>query len=146
MFTFMRTIASPAHLVLALTLLCTAPSAAQIKDTLTPRNAWVSLGLGTGSIQDGSSLLAGVASAWYSNGRFVGGVRTATVSGLFSSRGAEDVAGLIGLRTSGRRAFLLGALGYSAARRNRGCSASCVNVLGEERVSALAYSAQANAN
>lgn len=132
--------------LLVATLAAAMPAAAQLPSAAPQQNAWVSVGFGTGSPEDGSSLLAGVASAWYSNGPFVGGIRTAAVSGLFSNTGAEDVAGLIGLRTSGRRAFLVGALGYSAARRNRGCAANCANVPGEERVSALAYSAQANAN
>ena len=107
---------------------------------------WVSLGLGRGWNSYFSGGLSGVAAGWYSAGPFVAGIRKSdtAASGLLSSSDDHvgDTAGLIGLRTPGHRAILLGALGYGRVQHTYGSGTRP----DDPAVSALAYSLQASAN
>lgn len=111
-----------------------------------PRNGWVSASLGYGSNSGSSSVAAGSLAGWYSAGSIVGGVRTSAVTPLFSGESVDDIAALVGMRTSGRRAFLLGALGYASVHSYHTCECSPNPSRDDPRVSGLAYSLQALAN
>jgi hypothetical protein len=109
---------------------------------LRPQAAWVSLGFGRSSNAYFKEGFAGVAGAWYSSGPLVAGARfsSSATSGLLSSTDdpLEDIALLVGLRTSARRAFLLGAVGFANVDRPAGS--------GGGSSAAVAYSLQASAN
>ena len=110
------------------------------------QNGWVSLALGTGSNASTLGSVLGLdASAWYSVGPLVAGIRTSTASTLFGE-GVDDVAGLLGLRTAGPRAFLHGAVGLASVHSYRTCDGPCSAQRSDPTVGALAYSLQALAN
>ena len=111
-----------------------------------PQNGWISASFGEGGNPGSSSVLAGTLAGWYSAGSIVGGVRAAGVSPLYSGESVDDIAALAGLRTSGRRAFLLGALGYASVHSYHTCECSPNPSRDDPRVSGLAYSLQALAN
>ncbi len=152
-------------LVLAGSLIVVLSSAARAQapneTRAMPVNAWLSLGAGPGHNEYKVSTLAAQAGAWLSVGPFVGGARVAStdVSGLLSSTDekVQDQAALVGLRTAGRRAFLLGAVGYGHVEHMfKTCSGggvtpapsaqACSEPHTDKSGSGLAYSAQANAN
>lgn len=111
-----------------------------------PQNGWVSVSLGYGGNAGSSSVAAAALAGWYSAGSIVGGVRTSAVTPLFSGESVDDIEALVGMRTPGRRAFLLGALGYASVHSYRTCECSPNPSRDDPRVSGLAYSLQALAN
>ncbi len=120
----------------------TDSSAARSRATTTAwvQRGWVSAGAGIGSYPYGS--LDGVASGWYSVGPVATGVRLGT-TGQWVGEQRSDQAFLVGARTQGSRAFLLGAIGTSKVASSRTCDCG---VTSRGSSTEMAYALEAHAN
>lgn len=107
-----------------------------------PQRGWVSGGVGVGTFPYGS--LDAIATGWYSVGSIVAGVRRAATGQWFGEQ-RSDMAFLIGARTRGSRAFLLGAIGPSRLASSRTCDGPC-SVLTRPSTTEMAYGFEAHAN
>jgi len=105
------------------------------------RRGWIDAGVGVGTWPSGS--LAATAAGWYSVGPVVAGVRLGT-SGQWIGEQRSDQAFLIGGRTDGNRAFLLGAAGFARVKSFRSCD-GCGSTY-RPTTTQLAYTFEANAN
>ena len=111
----------------------------------TASNWWLGLAAGNGTAGQTSDVGAVAASAWYSQGMLVGGIRTASLSPLINGDKSQDFAMLVGLRTPPGFAALIGAVGYSLASTT--CDyAPCSADYSPSASTAWAYSLQGRLN
>jgi len=130
----------------SLLLLAAQPARAQYTDPpSTAPNYWISVGAGSGSAGNSSSLLAEVASAWISRGTLVGGIRKANVEPWDYGDESSDVAMLVGLRTPPSVAALIGTVGYSRVS-TRCAFQPCPGDYSPTASGALAFSVQGQLN
>src|SRR5215467_6555031 len=108
-----------------------------------PQRAWIDAGLGEGTWPQGS--LAGTTNVWYSVGPVVTGARLAA-AGQFFGEQRSDKAFLIGARTRGSHAFLLGAVGPAKVASWRTCDGPCGPPPPRPSTIELAYTFEAHAN
>ena len=124
-----------------------APIAAQEVATPTlTSNWWLALGAGQGSTTRSAGVGAVVASAWYSKGVLVGGIRTADVSPILSDDHSQDFALLVGLRTPPNFAAIIGTVGYSMMSEQCDYSSCPAGYSSSDGESSFAYSLQARLN
>ena len=111
----------------------------------TASNWWIGLGAGNGTAGQTTDVGAVDASAWYSQGVLVGGVRTAALAPLINGDKSQDFAMLVGLRTPPSFAALIGAVGYSMASTT--CDfAPCSAEYSPSASNAFAFSVQGRLN
>ena len=129
-----------------LSVLGAAPVAAQeAAPSSAATNWWLSLGAGKGTAGQTTDVGAVAASAWYSQGVFVGGLRTAALAPLINGDKSQDMALLVGLRTPPSFAAIVGAVGFSLASTQ--CAfAPCPAGYSSSASRAVAYSAQGRLN
>jgi hypothetical protein len=108
-----------------------------------PQRAWISVGLGEGTWPKRS--IAGVVSGWYSGGPIAIGGRLSRVGQMFGEE-RSDQAFLVGARTHGNHAFLLGALGVGRVASSVTCDGPCNGGLTRPSASTTTYSVEAHAN
>ena len=106
------------------------------------RRAWVGAGFGFGTPPRGA--YAGLAAAWYSVGNLALGARLDGV-GIAQAESRSNRALLVGARTPGDRAFLLGAGGVTRMAFSHSCDAPCAAEVGSN-ATAFAYSVEAHGN
>ena len=120
-------------------------TAAVAQSDASPTNWWLGLAAGNGTAGQTADVGAVVASAWYSQGVLVGGIRTAALSPLLNGDKSQDFAMLVGLRTPPAFAALIGAVGYSMASTT--CDfAPCSADYSPSASNALAFSLQGRLN
>ena len=107
-----------------------------------PQRGWISVGVGIGSYPYAS--LDAVATGWYSVGPFATGVRLGT-AGQWIGEQRSDQAFLVGARTHGSRAFILGAIGTAKVASSRSCDGPC-GELTRGSSTEMAYALEAHAN
>jgi hypothetical protein len=107
-----------------------------------PQRLWISGGAGIGSYPYGS--LDAIATGWYSVGPLAVGVRRGA-AGQWIGEQRSDQAFLVGARTQGSRAFLLGAVGTAKAKSWRTCD-DCGEVTPRPSTTEMAYSFEAHGN
>lgn len=111
------------------------------------QRAWLSIAAGPGFIHTASSggALSGAIAAVYSPGIMVFEARTSGATEIFGD-GVGDQSLLVGLRTSGRRTFLLGAIGYGRSQYSHSCDGPCSANFTDPYRSAITYEGTAEAN
>ena len=108
-----------------------------------PQRGWISVGVGAGTSPYGS--LAAVATGWYSVGPVVAGVRHAGAGQWFGEQ-RSDQAFLMGARTRGSRAFLLGGVGTAKVESSWTCDGPCGSGITRPSTTEMAYAFEAHAN
>ncbi len=108
-----------------------------------PQRGWISAGVGLANSPYHS--LAGVATGWYSVGSVAAGVRLGAADQLFGEH-RSDQAFLIGARTRGTTAFLIGAIGTAKVASSLTCDGPCTAPPPRPSSTEMAYSFEAHAN
>lgn len=108
-----------------------------------PQRGWVSAGVGVGNSPYHS--LAAVAAGWYSVGPVAAGARLAGADQLFGEH-RSDQAFLIGARTQGSSAFLVGAIGTAKVASSLTCDGPCTEPPPRPSSTEMAYAFEAHLN
>jgi len=108
-----------------------------------PQRGWISAGVGVGTSPYHS--LAAVAAGWYSVGPVAMGVRLAGADQWFGEQ-RSDQAFLVGARTRGTTAFLVGAIGTAKVASALTCDGPCTAPPPRPSGTEMAYTLEAHAN
>jgi hypothetical protein len=120
-------------------------SATQSRPTIDPwpQRGWISVGLGGSSSPHHG--LAGVAAGWYSVGPVAAGVRLGGAGQWFGEQ-RSDQAVLIGARTRGNMAFLVGGIGTAKVASSLTCDGPCTAPPPRPSTTEMAYAFEAHLN